>query len=224
MPKRKSNISQAFVNRNITLNSRFSQNAYTRIYESVSGSLYLLGIVLRIIGTEDDAQSVEEITDNMINNVETDLRNERDRLVVVMENNGIDDMRASYTSPITIDVQITSPRASRFLNMVELLDEISCRLDCLWLSNLISDQQYSNAGYMWQRRVVRLANRIRINTTRAIKSAKTKGEETARAVHEAVKESGVSLDDTHVDESDSDDSDDADKETQKAASKKKKAA
>jgi len=192
MPTKK-DISQAFIEREITLKSRFSQGAYTRIYESVSGSMYLLGIVLRIIGTEEDSQAVESVTDSMIDEVSTELHAECERLGLLMENNGIEDMEASYTSPMSVCAKITSPRGSRFLTMIEELDIIACRLDCLWLSNLISDQQYSNAGYMWQRRIVRLANKIRSNTTRAIKSAQNKGNETAIAVEEAIQKSGVPL-------------------------------
>jgi len=192
MPKR-NNISQAFIQRKVTFQSRYAQKAYDYVYDSASGSLYILGIVLRIVGNEQNAQEVEKIVDDMIAEVESELTGEIARLAKIREDNGLDDVGTSYTNPRTITVQITSPRAARFLHLISMIDELAAHLDCLWLSSILTDQQYSNAGFQWQRRVVRLGHRIRDIATRAIKSARGKGKEVEDKVKAAVEDSGVSV-------------------------------
>ncbi|RME41857.1 MAG: DUF1845 domain-containing protein [Planctomycetota bacterium] len=193
MPQKRRTVSQPYITQECTLNSRFSQTAYKRIFEQVSGSMYLLGIVLRIIGTDEEALAAEKVVDDMITEVSDELRNEIARLDRLLEANGLEGAHPKYTHPETYEVQLTSPRAGRFLFLIEQLDTLAHKLDSLWLTGILTDQQYANSGYAWQRRVVRLANRIRGITARAIASARSKGEETQKAVEKIVSESNVDV-------------------------------
>jgi len=187
-------VSQPYIGRKVTLNSRYAQTAYDRIFNSVSGSLYILGVILRIVGTEQDAQKVEKVVDDMITTVENEMEAEIVRLQALAESSGIEGAVPHYTNPATFEVQITSPRSDRFLRLIEMLDVIASNLDCLWLNHLLTDQQSQNAGYMWQRRVVRLANKIRETTSRAVSSAKKKDDNIHRQVQEVVETADVDVD------------------------------
>jgi len=191
MPKKE--VSQAFLERELTLHSRYAQKAYDRIYNSASGSLYILGVVLRIIGSEEEAQKVEKLVDNMLLDVENELNAEIERLNKLLENNGLSDVHTSYTFPKVLSVPVTSPRGAKFLWFVEMLDTIAARLDCLWISGLLTDKQYTNASFQWQRRVIRLANKIRNITSRAVISAKGKDSETQSKVNKVVSEVGIDV-------------------------------
>ncbi len=218
MPQKRPTVSQPYITRDCELQSRFSQTAYNRIFEQVSGSLYLLGIVLRIVGTDEEALEVEKVVDDMISEVSTELDNEAQRLDKLLEANGLEGCHPKYTHPETFEVQLTSPRAGRFLYLIEQLDVLAQKLDSLWLTGVLTDQQYANSGYAWQRRVVRLANRIRQITSRAIASAKNKGEETEKKVAEAVAKSSVDVNKPIGDETETAEDNEAEaEEEQKAA-------
>ena len=192
--------SQPYQENEVTLTSRFAQRVFRRSYQSTSGSLYLMGIVLRIIGTEEAALEGENAIDAILSPCDTALNEDIARLEKLCNDNGFNVNDLKYTANEMFVARITTPRGRLFLSMIEKMDYLVRLQDALWLGGYLTDAQYSSNCYAWQRRLIRVGNRIRSLTTSAIKAAKTKGEEISKAVDEAVKSSGVDLDEGDVDE------------------------
>ena len=142
------------------LNSLHAQQVFDRGYQTCANALFSLSVVLRFIGTEAQAEKVDALVDNLIDQSLEEIRGESRRLKELADSNGIE-TTIGYTSAKTIDVQITSPGAIRYL-------------DALLLSCVVTDSQYARGVYEWKRRVLRLAGQIRQMPTRAVLAARRK--------------------------------------------------
>ena len=147
-----------------------------------ANALFSLSVVLRFIGTEEQAQEVDAMVDALINQALEGIQKESARLKEIAESNGIE-TTIGYTSAKTVDVQITSPRSIKFLAIIREFDGMMANMDALWLSCVITDTQYARGVYEWKRRILRLAGQVRQIATRAVLAARRK--ETSEAVAEA---------------------------------------
>lgn len=117
----------------------------------------LLSVVLRIIGTHEQAHEVEGLVDERLNKMFEDMRNEASRLDKMAEANGIEFKGIDYSHPKEVEAKITSPRAVRYVGLIREFDGLIAKLDTLWLSGVIADSAYSRSIYEWKRRLLRLA-------------------------------------------------------------------
>lgn len=138
-----------------------------------ANALFSLSVVLRFIGTEEQAQEVDAMVDTLINQSLEGIQNESHRLKEIAESNGIE-TSIGYTSAKTVDVQITSPRSIKYLAIIREFDGMMANMDALWLSCVITDTQYARGVYEWKRRILRLAGQIRQIATRAVLAARRK--------------------------------------------------
>lgn len=177
----------------VRLQSFHAQQVFERGFETCANAIFSLSVVLRIVGTEDQAREVEGIIDERLNKAFEDIRAEIARLEKIAENNGIEFTGIEYSSPKDIEAKITSPRAVRYVGLVREFDTLVSKLDTLWLSGVIPDSNYSASIYEWKRRLLRLAGAIRTIANRAMIAARkkeaageAKAEDGATSVPEAI--------------------------------------
>ncbi len=182
IPSIRQDNSRPFLTQKALLNSLHAQQIFERGYEMCANALFSLSVVLRFIGTEEQAQEVDAMVDNLINLALEGIQKESARLKEIAESNGIE-TTIGYTSAKTVDVQITSPRSIKFLAVIREFDGMMANMDALWLSCVITDTQYARGVYEWKRRILRLAGQVRQIATRAVLAARRK--ETSEAVVEA---------------------------------------
>lgn len=171
IPSVRQEDSRPFVVHKLPLNSFHAQQIYRRGFETASNALYSLSVVLRFIGSDEQARQVEAFVDEHLTNTIKDLQAESARLAKLMENDGID-AQVGYSGPQVFDVKISSPRILRFLNLVKEYDQMVAKLDALMLAEAIDENQYSVGIYEWKRRLLRLANRFRTQASRAVIAAR----------------------------------------------------
>lgn len=193
IPSIRQDNSRPFLTQKALLNSLHAQQIFERGYEMCANALFSLSVVLRFIGTEEQAQEVDAMVDALIDQALDGIQKESARLKEIAESNGIE-TTIGYTSAKTVDVQITSPRSIKYLAIIREFDGMMANMDALWLSCVITDTQYARGVYEWKRRILRLAGQVRQIATRAVLAARRK--ETAEAVAEAtetkVEEAGIS--------------------------------
>ena len=173
IPSVRQDNSRPFLTQETLLNSLHAQQIFDRGYEMCANALFSLSVVLRFIGSEEQAQEVDTLVDTQIDQTLEEIRKESLRLKEVAEGNGIE-TAIGYTSAKAIDVQITSPRSIKYLAIIREFDAMMTHLDALWLSCVITDSQYARAVYEWKRRILRLAGQIRQLATRAVLAARRK--------------------------------------------------
>ncbi|MDO8293980.1 MAG: hypothetical protein Q7T29_14130 [Gallionella sp.] len=165
--------SRPFITQKAVLNSLHAQQIFERGYDMCANGLFSLTVVLRFIGTEEQAQAVETMVDDLLNKALDEIRQEIARMKELSESNGCETM-ISYTNSRTVEIQITSPRSIRFLAIIREFDQLIAAMDTLWLACLIDDTHYAIEAYQWKRRILRVAGQIRSLATRAILAARKK--------------------------------------------------
>ncbi|HRQ95534.1 MAG TPA: hypothetical protein PK440_11150 [Candidatus Accumulibacter phosphatis] len=173
IPSLRQDNSRPFLTQKVVLSSLHAQQVFDRGYEMCANALFSLSVVLRFIGPEAQAQEVDALVDASIDQSLEDLRQESRRLREVAESNGIENA-IGYTSAKTVEVQITSPRAIRYLAIIREFYGILAQMDALWLSSVVTDTQYARGVYEWNRRILRLAGQIRQIATRPVLAARRK--------------------------------------------------
>jgi hypothetical protein len=146
IPSVRQDNSRPFLTQKALLNSLHAQQIFDRGYEMCANALFSLSVVLRFIGSEEQAQEVDALVDTLIDQTLEEIRKESLRLKEVAEGNGIE-TAIGYTSAKTIDVQITSPRSIRYLAIIREFDAMMAHLDALWLSCVITTAN-TRAGSM----------------------------------------------------------------------------
>ncbi|MDA8259170.1 MAG: hypothetical protein M0Z99_26620 [Betaproteobacteria bacterium] len=165
--------SRPFITQKALLNSLHAQQIFERGYDMCANGLFSLTVVLRFIGTEEQAQAVEAMVDDLLNKTLEEIRQEIKRMQDMSEVNGCETM-IGYTNARTVEIQITSPRSIRFLAIIREFDQLIAAMDTLWLACLIDDTHYAIEAYQWKRRILRVAGQIRTLATRAILAARKK--------------------------------------------------
>jgi hypothetical protein len=165
--------SRPFITQKAQLNSLHAQQIFERGYDMCANGLFSLTVVLRFIGTEEQAQAVEAMVDDLLNKTLEEIRQEIKRMQDMSEANGCE-MMIGYTNARTVEIQITSPRSIRFLAIIREFDQLIAAMDTLWLACLIDDTRYAIEAYQWKRRILRVAGQIRTLATRAILAARKK--------------------------------------------------
>jgi hypothetical protein len=160
-----------FYRHRIRLNSFHAQQLYDRIFQRTARAIYSLSVVLRVIGTEEQAREVEGIIEERMNNILNEMRNESERASKLAESNGIDFGTIEYSNPRDIDVKIDSPNVMRCVVLIREFDVLIEKLDTIWLSGIITNDKYLSIIYQWKRSLYRLFNMIYFVSRRTFASA-----------------------------------------------------
>jgi hypothetical protein len=72
--------SRPFITQKAVLNSLHAQQIFERGYDMCANGLFSLTVVLRFIGTEEQAQAVEAMVDDLLNKTLDEIRQEIARM------------------------------------------------------------------------------------------------------------------------------------------------
>jgi hypothetical protein len=172
--------SHPYFTQKVKLHSLHAQQVFDRGFELCASAIFSLSVVLRIIGTDQQAREVEGAVDERLNKAFEDIRGEALRLEKLAEANGIEFKGIEYSRPKEVEAKITSPRAVRYLGLIREFDGMVAKLDTLWLSGVVPDGNYSHSIYEWKRRLLRLAGGIRSIASRAMIAARKKEAQVAK--------------------------------------------
>lgn len=147
--------------REITLNTLHCQRVYKRVWDRLKADIFILTIPTRTMGLDEAADQAEKFLDEQFEKIRADLAEDIERADVLMDEHALTD-RASYgEAALSVTAEYTSPQANRYLDLLLAMDQLLMRIDALWLSGLVEAKQRASRGYEWQRRLIKLANRVR---------------------------------------------------------------
>lgn len=143
----------------LKLNTLQAQKVMHRVFSRAAGSLYRIDVILRIIGSEENAEQVEDVISDMLKEVDQELSTADAETFALLEENGIDGQPV-YNSPVEQTVRITSPQVARFVSLVRKLDKLIMNIDTLWLAGQMVNKEHNDSAYRWQQKVMGLGSRI----------------------------------------------------------------
>lgn len=199
-------VSQAVVRTKVKLRSRQAQQTFRRSYNTAARASYTLAVMLRIYASDAEAEGVGAIADEMLTGVRDEIAAEIARMEIVLKEHGIEGGAVDYTEPEEFDAEVSSPRASQFLMLLGSMDRFIGLMDLLWLSGVYTDTQYHAGCYQWQRRMTKLANRLRNLAQRSMALARRDDDDSRRSL--AAELLGHSVDEDGAGEDIGDDDDD----------------
>ncbi len=144
----------------LTLQSLVTQRVYKRVYERLKADLYTLTVRTRTVDMDAAADAAEQLVGGMLDQLQKDLGDDIHRTDVLMEQGGITET-GTYEAARKISAAYTTPLAKRFLDLLQGVDTLVARLDALWLHGTIDTRNCKDRSYQWQRRLFKLANKVR---------------------------------------------------------------
>lgn len=152
----------------MTLNTEFSARVYRRCFDRLKGDLYVLTVRTRASGMEEAARAIETVISEAFGSVRKDLDAELERSDALLDEAKLTELAAYEGVPIT-KATYSTPQAREFLDLLLKMDQLLMRYDSLWLGQRIDTQQRWSRCQNWQRRLTKVANRLRElgNRTRA---------------------------------------------------------
>lgn len=178
----------------VTLRSTHAQRVAGRNMIRVARALYTMGVILHVIGDQDQAEQVETIVASKIRKVSEELQKELEQLRRQREQSGIDQF-PQYASPLSVTFRISSPQLSLYASLIQGLDALTVETDTLWLGGLLTSRQHANIAYQWRRALVGLAVEITDIEQRARTSAISAGVADEIAARDADAQGVVTVDD-----------------------------
>ena len=180
--------SRLFIKVEVVLSSHQAQQVYKRMFVPLSHAVYQLSVVLRIIATPEAADQIEEIVESQLRSVLSELKSEQERLQILIDDAGLTDA-PGFSNAQDLKVEVSTPQAGLFLTMIRELDKVVEMIGQLWLAGQFSNQQYTSGAYQWQRRLMRMANRIRTLSDRSMAAARRQA--TQKGPHNAALEKAL---------------------------------
>ena len=186
----------------ITLNTDFAQRVYRRTWDRLKADLYVLTVRTRSSGMDDAAKAIESVISEAFEHARKDIEGDLARSEAIMDDVKLTEL-PTYKGAQTVEAEYSTPRAKEFLNLLLQMDQLLTRYDALWLTGQIETQQRIQRSQNWQRRLIKIANRLRelgnrtrAGLTREMEKRTEKSEPTTAGVTNAEgAESSVTLED-----------------------------
>lgn len=144
----------------LELHTDHAQRVYRRAFDRLKGDLYVCTV--RTVSNRMDtaAQAIETLITTEFSSVRKDLDSELERVEVMFDALKVSEM-AQFERAEVFDAQYSTPRAKEYLDLLRKMDQLLMRYDTLWLLGEISTKQRVDRSHNWQRRLIKVANRLR---------------------------------------------------------------
>lgn len=147
----------------LQLNTDFAQRVYKRAFDRLKADLYVLTVRTRssgISGMDEAAKAIETIISEAFASARKDLESELERSDALLDAVKLSDL-PEYEGALTTKAKYSTPRAKEYLDLLQQMDQLLMRYDALWLAGHIETQPRVARSQNWQRRMIKVANRLR---------------------------------------------------------------
>ena len=144
----------------LEFNTDHAQRVYRRAFDRLKGDLYVCTVRTRSSGMDAAADAIENIISEAFSSVRKDLDSELERVEVLLDAQKIVAV-AEFPGVQSFDAQYSTPRAKEYLDLLRKMDQLLMRYDTLWLAGEITTHQRVSRSQNWQRRLIKVANRLR---------------------------------------------------------------
>lgn len=164
--------------REVKLSTLQAHRVYGRTMEKgyIQKALFNLGVIMHVIGETLHARQTEETVTEAMAEISAGLDEAQMRADAIYEASQITEV-AQYTYRITDSIQLNTPLALSYLELIYKLERLVITVDTLWLSNAIPSWKRTEIVIGWQRSLLGLSNRIINIQRRAHNAAINKGKQ-----------------------------------------------
>lgn len=178
--------SKPYVSDEVTLHTDQSQKVFVRVFAKLSDALYRSDAILPQVAVKE-ATTLHRGMDKTFDELYQKLSKEEQRVDILCQSEGVDGV-AKYTAARTRTAIIYSPRARRFLMLLEIYDRMMGKLDYLHLSGILSTSEWLVVTYDWRRQLFAYANALIEASNEAMRTARQKLQKDAEELRNAYRQ------------------------------------
>jgi len=186
---------RAVLMRSVTLHTVEAKRVYKRTFEYAARNLYAIDVLTAKMLSSEKNEIMFKTVEDWLGEVRKDLQNEHERIITLYQQVDVQE-HIHYTKPEVFTAEISTPLATRYLNLIVLLDEFLSKVHTLWLIDAIESSKSQVRTYQWQQRLIKLAGRFRAlaNGVRGeIKKSRSKDQATEHELKELLKDDDVDV-------------------------------
>lgn len=144
----------------VTLHTDFAQRVYRRCWDRLKGDLYVLTVRTRMADQNQTSAAIETIISEAFDKARTDLAADLERTEVLRDHAQVSEF-PEYVDRLEAVATFSTPRAREFLSLIQQMDQLLMLYDALWLQGFAATDERVHRSQNWQRRLIKVANRLR---------------------------------------------------------------
>jgi hypothetical protein len=144
----------------VNLATEFAQRVFYRTWDRLKADLYVLTVRTRTAEQLEAAGALETLITESFDKARSDLVADMERTEVLRDHVKVRDI-PDYEDRLDTLATFSTPRAREFLAIIQLMDQLLVLYDALWLAGYVETQERLSRSQNWQRRLVKVTNRIR---------------------------------------------------------------
>jgi hypothetical protein len=153
-------VSRPVLIKEVTLNTLEAKRVFRRTFGYAAINLYAIDVLTNVMLGLEEHRKAATTVDEWMTTVRSHLAKEDERVAVLFEQLDVRETVA-YTHPEMFTAEISTPLATRYLNMIVQLDELIQRVHVLCLTDAVDNLGTQVRTYEWQQQLIKLAGRIR---------------------------------------------------------------
>lgn len=144
----------------VTLHTDFAQRVFRRCWDRLKGDLYVLTVRTRMADQNQTSAAIETVISEAFNKARTDLAADLERTEVLRDHAQVSEF-PEYVDRLEAVATFSTPRAREFLSLIQQMDQLLMLYDALWLQGFAETDERVHRSQNWQRRLIKVANRLR---------------------------------------------------------------
>lgn len=146
--------------RKMELHSDFSLRVYNRVYDHLGADIFTLVMKTQAANQREAQALAKQFIHNQFENLQAALNGEIERADILLDRFDVNEL-PTYGDELEFDAPYSTHTAAKFLDLIESMDQLLRRLDALMLNGLIEEMARNDRCYEWQRRLQKVAGKIR---------------------------------------------------------------
>lgn len=150
-----------YINQTLTLASKPIQRAFEVTFQRCQLALFETEYIAPIIARDDDGvRTINAALDKKFKAFETFMEGERNRINKLLQDNAKPLDRGEFTKPLEYTVPVYTPRTRRYLEMLQLADDMITTYARAWLEGFMDEINAKRMVFGIRVRTVNLAKEI----------------------------------------------------------------
>lgn len=142
---------RAFLTMQVSLKSNTAFQIVMYNFRRFNDAMANATFVLQNIATQEEVSAFFKLVDDIFEQREKEIKQAYDGARAILAAKGLDGMRANYSTDHVLEVPYHTPRALRYLRLVQDLDQFIGVIDTCWLSGFVTDDEHKQILAHWEK-------------------------------------------------------------------------
>jgi len=146
--------STARIMQSIEIGSQPVRKSWNEVFARAQSTLHMLQQIVPSSGQMEQSRGIEQVLNDRLTALETDLRAEMERLRHLAKHEGIETIPPKdFTQSQSFDVAIYTQGAARYLRVIVNVDELFWMIDYLWIQGVLKNDHRWQLTNQWKKKL-----------------------------------------------------------------------